>query len=232
MQQGRTQLDADWDESTGTMSRHLETFTHDVVGKVRAPGNNFRLGKRLSGKTLRYDFSIRHGRYDVDGIPCENMDDVTFTNQPYPPLSQIPKHGGTYIAYLDAWERELTVPDDSNLSEVALTGLDTVGRSVTVWQVKILPLATKDGVPSPKRADGILKTRLSTVKPRLRFRNKPRDTTGTSTGTATWPQGGEKATLMPPDGILHHYAPLALLEFSSSGIPSIVRDYRRASKIH
>jgi hypothetical protein len=278
MQQGRTKLDADWNESTGIKPLRFEALAHGSGGKGSASGNGFRLGNKLGGKTLRHNFSIQNGRYYVDGIPCENDDVVTYTSQPYLsfPGGRIPEDGGIYIAYLDVWERYLTLPDDSRLTEDALTGPDTTTR--TFWQVKILPLTTKDGVPSPKRAHEILEKRFSTVKPGLRFHKKPHDTNDTnstpqnayrnqenrlyrveihdssskgrpqlssgrgimaqfpsppraSTATATLPQDGEKATLVPLDGIRHHYGPLALLKFSSKGISSVVRDYR-AHKIH
>ena len=49
---------------------------------------------------------------------------------------------GTYLAYLEAWQRHLSpldLPvDDTSMREVALGGPDTCTREKTVWQVKLL----------------------------------------------------------------------------------------------
>ena len=47
---------------------------------------------------------------------------------------------GLYLAYLDVWEREITVLDDPLIAETALNGPDTAVRSQVIWQVKTLPL--------------------------------------------------------------------------------------------
>lgn len=58
--------------------------------------------------------------------------------QPYlPSLPSISK--GTYVAYLDVWERDITVLEDPSIREVALGGPDTTTRTRVVWQVKLLP---------------------------------------------------------------------------------------------
>jgi hypothetical protein len=43
---------------------------------------------------------------------------------------------GTFLFYLDVWERQVTVADDPDLAEVALGGPDTATRSQLVWQVR------------------------------------------------------------------------------------------------
>jgi hypothetical protein len=53
---------------------------------------------------------------------------------------------GTYLAYLDVWERHVTALEDGGIREVALGGPDTSTRTQTVWQVKLAPLDDPDHV--------------------------------------------------------------------------------------
>ncbi len=50
---------------------------------------------------------------------------------------------GSYLAYLDVWERAITALDDPTISEPAL-GVDTATRSKVVWQVRLLDLEDID----------------------------------------------------------------------------------------
>jgi hypothetical protein len=59
-------------------------------------------------------------------------------NLPSPVWSQA---NGTYLAYLDVWEREITALEDPAIADVALGGPDTAVRSQVLWQVKFLNLA-------------------------------------------------------------------------------------------
>lgn len=59
-------------------------------------------------------------------------------NLPNPVWSQA---NGTYLAYLDVWEREITALEDPAIADVALGGPDTALRSQVIWQVKFLNLA-------------------------------------------------------------------------------------------
>src|SRR5262249_35506332 len=44
---------------------------------------------------------------------------------------------GTYLAYLDVWQRHVTALEQPDLIEVALGGPDTTTRTRTVWQLKV-----------------------------------------------------------------------------------------------
>jgi hypothetical protein len=59
-------------------------------------------------------------------------------NLPSPAWSQA---NGTYLAYLDVWEREITALEDPAIADVALGGPDTALRSQVIWQVRFLDLA-------------------------------------------------------------------------------------------
>ncbi|ADW69481.1 DUF6519 domain-containing protein [Granulicella tundricola] len=53
-----------------------------------------------------------------------------------PPQTVLPE--GEYLAYLDAWQREVNWMEDGHIREVALGKPDTAVRIQTVWQLKLL----------------------------------------------------------------------------------------------
>lgn len=69
MQQGRVQLDSDWNEAQRIFQRRDETAAQDVIGHCGAPlqGGGFKLTAIDGGA----DLLISHGRIYVDGILCE-----------------------------------------------------------------------------------------------------------------------------------------------------------------
>ncbi|MBI4276921.1 MAG: hypothetical protein HY660_00570 [Armatimonadetes bacterium] len=85
------------------------------------------------------DFTVSPGRMYAGGILCENDDHAALTAQPDLHNFSLPG-AGTYLAYLDVWERHLTATDRPELREIALGGPDTATRTQTVWQVKLLPV--------------------------------------------------------------------------------------------
>jgi len=68
-QQGRVQVDADWNEQQLIHAHRSERVGIDVIGPSGAPQANpgFGLGFTADGS----DLTITSGRYYVDGIPCE-----------------------------------------------------------------------------------------------------------------------------------------------------------------
>ena len=69
MQQGRVQLDADWNEFQAINDHHEQTACKDIIGRcgVPADGGGFGIGFAPDGK----DLTISSGRIYVDGILCE-----------------------------------------------------------------------------------------------------------------------------------------------------------------
>ena len=144
MQQGRVQLDADWNEQSSILLHLLRALARDVYGPHWGPvdGAGFKMTVDNNKKRLL----ISSGRYYVDGILCENDDDVFYDDQSNwkidprsPGLEE-----GSYVVYLDVWERHITYledDDDVNIREVALGGPDTTTRAKVVWQVKAAKLA-------------------------------------------------------------------------------------------
>ncbi|HEX4961806.1 MAG TPA: DUF6519 domain-containing protein [Thermoanaerobaculia bacterium] len=136
LQQGRVQLDADWNEQGDIAAYQRHTLATDLIGRTGAPeiGGGFDL--RAAGNT----FHITPGRYYVDGLLCENEQEVPIDGQPDLPGIPLPTDAGSYLAYLDVWQRSVTALEDSDLPDLALNGADTATRLRTVWQVKLHPL--------------------------------------------------------------------------------------------
>jgi hypothetical protein len=73
MQQGRVQLDADWNEQGAMLLRYLRALAADLIGPQGGPSGNWGFGLALLGVTppVPGDFRIGLGRYYVDGMLCE-----------------------------------------------------------------------------------------------------------------------------------------------------------------
>jgi hypothetical protein len=72
MQQGRVQLDADWNEQAAILLHYLQVLAADVIGPHGGPDHGFEVTKATSGgSALANDFVIQSGRYYVDGVLCE-----------------------------------------------------------------------------------------------------------------------------------------------------------------
>ncbi len=200
MQQGRVQLDADWNEQVD-IDRYLrETALADVIGRCGVPkdenGGGFRVTVTEDGS-----LTISHGRIYVDGILCENLPprvhqaDLTAPNGPndlpfdadadadgnglpdnlvadlgdaadgllITAQEDLPLPGdatladlielvtpdggaaGSYLVYLDLWQRHLTALEEPAIREVALGGPDTATRTRTLCQVKVVPATDAAG---------------------------------------------------------------------------------------
>ncbi|WP_372740114.1 DUF6519 domain-containing protein [Neptunomonas sp.] len=158
MQQGRVQLDSDWNEWIAQLSRRLQAGTLDmfngsVVPRITPEGF---LIEAVGGA-----LSIGAGRIYVDGLLAENHGGaplawnpqlaelsgtaaIDYASQPY--LRSYPSddfnnsalpEGGPHLAYVDVWQRDVSAVEQPDLIETAV-GVDTTGRRQTVWQVKVL----------------------------------------------------------------------------------------------
>lgn len=67
------------------------------------------------------------------------------TQADYPILARSPLGVGDYLAYLDVWERHITVIEDQEIRETALNVPDTATRTKTVWQLKLQPISPSTG---------------------------------------------------------------------------------------
>jgi len=78
MQQGRVQLDADWNEQAAILLRYLRTLAADLIGPQGGPvdsvsgiAGGYAIGPILFTPAVLNDFRIGPGHYFVDGILCE-----------------------------------------------------------------------------------------------------------------------------------------------------------------
>ncbi len=136
-QQGRVQLEADWNEQAAILLHYLQALAVDLIGDHGGPVDNW--GLEIKDVALPNDFQIGAGHYYVDGILLENeAADLTYTRQPgYPfPDASALESGKTYLVYGDGWERHISYIEDEKLREVALGGPDSATRAQVVWQVK------------------------------------------------------------------------------------------------
>ncbi|MFB3764631.1 MAG: DUF6519 domain-containing protein [Methanotrichaceae archaeon] len=149
MQQGRVQVDADWNEMQEINQHRIETETEDVIGKCGTPADDPGFEITTDGTTIY----IGKGRYYVDGILCENFpkegkiayDQQTDLPKPQSVLDLLnsrKSNGG--LVFLRAWKRHITALDDPHIQEKALGDPDTCTRVKIIWQVSILPLSNAE----------------------------------------------------------------------------------------
>lgn len=145
-QQGRVQLDADWNEQLDIATHLRRQAMVDLLGPSGAPVDGGGFAITVSGDAIR----VGPGRFWLDGILVENPAEVAINSQPNLPGVVIPAgpdgsfEAGLYAAYLDVWERHITALEDPDLLEPALGGPDTGTRRQSLWQVKLEKLPSED----------------------------------------------------------------------------------------
>src|SRR5580698_3346527 len=186
MEQGRVQLDSDWNEWLAQLLRRIQAGTLDILGQAVYPATTpfaFQITVTTDASGVNH-LNIGPGRMYVDGLLAENhgaqstaawdpalaelsgsprppasspTGTIDFTAQPYYPGAALPEGSGPFLAYLDVWTRPVTYLEDSNLVDPAVN-VDTTGRLQTVWQVKLAAVqgATCASTPWPGPSIGQL----------------------------------------------------------------------------
>ncbi|HEX8119385.1 MAG TPA: DUF6519 domain-containing protein, partial [Pyrinomonadaceae bacterium] len=97
MQQGRVQLDADWNEQHSIQAHRTHAEAVDVIGQQGVPrdGGGFRVGLVGGGA----DFTLSRGRLYVGGLLCELEESARVPAR----LSALGA-GGLTVEYLDGGE--------------------------------------------------------------------------------------------------------------------------------
>lgn len=130
-QQGRVDVDADWNEYVQIQDYLGRTQTRDVIGCCGVPDrvpDGFKI-ERAAGDHTR--LAVRPGRIYVQGLLCELEETQTLVNPAF--------SGGAspvYLVSIDAWQRHITAVEDGTLPEIALGGVDTTTRVKTEWQIR------------------------------------------------------------------------------------------------
>lgn len=142
MQQGRVQVDADWNEQAAIALDRARRQARDTFGRAAVSRfstvDAFRIGI-VAGPPR--DLSIAPGRMYVEGLLAEAFASdgtpISYLKQPFlPDPPALPGSGGANV-FLDVWQREVTWVEDPTLLDVALGGVDTAARLQTVWQVRV-----------------------------------------------------------------------------------------------
>lgn len=169
IQQGRLWIDADVNEYVAIVDRRLRAQVADLQPNRAAVS-------RLTPDAFKITvaagvLSIGAGRMYVDGLLAENHGDtanvaalafdavlaelngsgsINYAAQStgYWPTPEPLPEAGSYLVYLDVWERERTYLDTPDLVECAI-GVDATTRTQTAWQVRAMPLDLPGGAPAP-----------------------------------------------------------------------------------
>ena len=199
MQQGRVQLDADWNEQTAILLHYLRTLAADIIGSHAGPVDamGFELilqdtnaearidaiepdpvrAAVLKQKVKDGDMVIGPGRYYAHGVLVENDRAMLFTEQAGYPFSEQTKlenlKNQELLAYLDVWERHITYVEDDHIREVALGGPDTCTRAQVVWQVRVLRRTDVAGQFGCTSLEGLLARTLPQLRARARLDKPP-----------------------------------------------------------
>ena len=151
LQQGRVQLDADFNELVELLDRRSRVETVDIIGRTGVPRSTI-VGFEIAGSGA--DLTIGIGRCYVDGLLAENRgggaqrfepvwgehigsDPTRVDRQPYLRPAPAPPTTGRHLVYLDVWYREITAAEQPELVEPAV-GVDSATRLQTVWAVRVL----------------------------------------------------------------------------------------------
>ena len=130
MQQGRVQVDADWNEQLALAQYRTNTETSDVIGASGTPmGQN---GFGLSLTPTKDDFFIHPGRYYVGGLLCEiNPEWIAVSIAAYSPsrLSKSLFPGGASLA--SSWLDGRPIEVDDWFEIKTDSGSDTVYAQLT-----------------------------------------------------------------------------------------------------
>ena len=231
MQQGRVQLDSDWNEWLAEFTRRIQAGALDTLGRAAYPSTTpfaFKIAAS-AGK-----FTIGAGRMYVDGLLVENhgplaaaqwdpaLDEMSgaplipgatevaldYTAQPYLPGALTPAGNGPFLVYLDVWQRDVTCLQDPSLVEKAV-GIDTTGRYQTVWQVKCLDVSGVAGGVTCSTPDSSIPAWQALIQPPA-----ARLTTGVTDSTPAGP-----CSLAPNTGYTGLENQFYRVEIHQSGTP-------------
>lgn len=160
MQQGRVQLDADWNEQVSILLNYLQTMMVDIVGPSAGPLGACGFGLLITQADIKAlklpkedetallerlkkeEILISQGRYYADGLLAENDEFASFFQQPpssfnVDALKKMQAEAkGPVLLYLDVWERHITAIDEDGIREIALGGPDTTTRAKITWVVR------------------------------------------------------------------------------------------------
>ena len=158
MQQGRVQLDADWNEQAAIFHGMLRRLQLDLFGPAAGPVDHcgfavltsestLAVGAKAQVKALLGSETIPEnemvflpGRYYVGGLAVDLTAPAALRGQsgfPFGDEADRKFNTGAWTAVLDVWEDYVCAEQDPGLSDVALGGVDTCGRARVRWTVRV-----------------------------------------------------------------------------------------------
>lgn len=148
LQQGVPLLDADWNEMDGIRKAAHEALGTRFIGNGVPSGSD---GFRVFAIAEDNNIGIRKGDLLVDGrmISCDS--DTTYALQPNAKLTDTlttPADDTSFVAYLDAWEREVDSDEDKELVDDRI-GIETCLRAKQEWAVRVAKGSGVTDVPKP-----------------------------------------------------------------------------------
>ena len=165
-QQGRCEVDADWNEEDRIHTWGMRRLAEDLIGPHGGPAGahlGFAIGDTWPANMSpphdhecdEGNFVIGDGVYYVRGIRVWNREPVLYTRQPGHQMElERCQTELTYLVYLEVWERHVTFLEEPQIREVALLGPDTCTRLQLVWQVMVCPIheQSSQGKAADKKA--------------------------------------------------------------------------------
>ncbi len=160
-QQGRVDLDSDWNEQTEIWNERYRQLICDSLGCLAVPlcpneitsdnSSALRIDKFSRGSGGIIDFSIGCGVAYIGGYPCSFEKDMMFRAQPDYPEPEFPEGSGDVLVYVEVWNKTISYIDDEAIREPALGGPDTCLRQKLVAQVKFEYVS--DEIDTPRKAE-------------------------------------------------------------------------------
>lgn len=128
MQQGRVQLDADWNEQAAILLKYLQSLAADLIGPHGGPIAN--LGFRIAEGNVATDLALSPGHYYVNGILCE----LTSPSAPVPiskpnPAGQTNEFQIPPSAVASFTKNQLVLLDAEGQSPLLLTTIQSVTKA-------------------------------------------------------------------------------------------------------
>jgi hypothetical protein len=169
-QQGRVDLDADWNEQSA-IDTYLDRLSRMDLSGVESGAPSLKPGFEVTLAAGGTDYNISAGRFYAKGIICELFQPTTYLTQPFlpnPAALVAPMVGRTDLVYLDVWQRHITAIEDPSIKEIALGGPDTTTRLQTIFQIRISPGVGNVDCPSaplPDPSGGLMSSSLVPVPP-------------------------------------------------------------------
>ena len=124
----------------GVLWRGPRVLAADLIGAHGGPAGETGSGSGSPSRGGKADPNCSSARASTTWTGSARAGPTTVEWSPSPPVADPRRRtrtpDGTYLAYLDVWERRSTRCEDDSLREVALGGPDTTSRAEVVWQVR------------------------------------------------------------------------------------------------